>query len=109
MLDAASKRLYRKQAQVLQAVAHPIRLAIADSLRDGERCVCEIAGHVGSERSNVSRHLAIMLRAGVVECRKEGLMVYYSLRTPCILNFLSCASKVLRTNLAADAKALGRA
>ena len=107
MIDNHKRHLYEKQAEVVQALAHPLRLAIADLLQEGEHCVCEIAEHVGSERSNISRHLAVMLRAGVVQTRKDGVMAYYRLRTPCILRFLVCASDVLRHNLEEDAAALG--
>ena len=108
MLSKKTVKLYEKQAEVVQAVAHPLRLAIADYLAGGERCVCDIAEHVGANRSNVSRHLALMRKAGVVDSRKDGLMVYYWLRTPCILNFLRCASTVLRHNLAEDNKVLAK-
>ena len=87
---------YQKQAEVAKAVGHPLRVAIVDFLRDGEQCVCDIALQVGSERSNVSRHLAVMVRAGILEYRKEGLKVIYKLRTPCILDFFSCITDVLR-------------
>lgn len=106
MITARDKRRYERQAEVVQALAHPIRIAIADLLQRGERCVCDIAKHVGAERSNVSRHLAIMLKSGVVQTRKEGVMVYYGLRTPCILNFLTCASDVLRHNLEEETQTL---
>jgi ArsR family transcriptional regulator len=94
------------QARVLAALAHPIRVAIADLLKDGEVCVCEISSRIGAERSNTSRHLALMLKAGVVKTRKDGLQVFYSLRTPCVLNFLSCATRTLERNLKEQAAAL---
>lgn len=97
---------YEMQAQVLAALAHPIRVAVADLLKDGEVCVCEIADRIGTERSNTSRHLAIMLKAGVVKTRKDGLQVFYSLRTPCVLNFLNCATRTLERNLKEQAAAL---
>ena len=95
-MDADSKRMYKLMADVISAAGHEIRLAIIHYLKDGEQCVCDIATHVGAERSNVSRHLAVMLKAGVVECRKDGLRVLYSLRTPCVSGFLTCVSNVLR-------------
>ena len=101
------QRAFVAQARLLQALAHPLRLAVVDLLEGGERCVCEIAQHVGSERSNVSRHLALMQRAGVLDSRKDGLMVLYRLRTPCVLNLLTCATRTLRRNVAAEARALG--
>lgn len=88
--------LFQKQAEIAKAVAHPLRIAVIDFLKDGEKCVCDIAEHIGSERSNVSRHLGIMVGAGVLSCRKEGLKVYYKLRTPCVVDFLGCATRVLK-------------
>lgn len=87
---------YQKQAEVAKAIGHPLRVAIIDFLRAGEQCVCDIADYVGSERSNVSRHLSVMVRAGILEYHKEGLKVIYKLRTPCVLEFFSCITDVLR-------------
>jgi DNA-binding transcriptional ArsR family regulator len=107
-MDAMSKKLYEMKAEVIQAAGHPIRLAIIDFLKDGEQCVCDIATHVGAKRSNISRHLAVMLKAGIVDCRKDGLKVIYTLKTPCILNFLSCVTDVLRHRARAETKILRR-
>lgn len=109
MLDRATMDLYERKAEIIKAVAHPLRVAVVDFLKEGEKCVCEIAGHVGSERSNVSRHLAVMLKAGILRSRKEGLMVFYELRTPCIVNFLNCATQTLKHNVSEDARALAGA
>jgi len=106
MIDRQTRSLYIRQAAVLKALAHPLRVAIVDYLRDGERCVCDIAAHVGAERSNVSRHLAVMLRAGLVDCRREGLTVFYGLRTRCVLTFLSCAVRAARQRAAEEARIL---
>lgn len=95
-MDVATKKLYQMKAEVIAAAAHPIRLAILDCLRGGERCVCDIAVRVGAGRPNVSRHLAVMLKAGLVECRKEGLKVIYSLKAPCVLGLADCVADVLR-------------
>ncbi|MHC4580436.1 MAG: ArsR/SmtB family transcription factor [Planctomycetota bacterium] len=87
---------YEKQAEIAKAIGHPLRIAIIDFLKDGEQCVCDIAQHVGSERSNISRHLSVMVRAGILGYRKEGLKVIYRLRTPCILDFFSCVAVVIK-------------
>jgi len=96
MIDNKKALVFERQAEIAKAVAHPLRVAAIDFLKDGEKCVCEIAEHVGSERSNVSRHLAVMVGAGVLSCRKDGLKVFYKLRTPCVADFLSCVTRVLR-------------
>jgi DNA-binding transcriptional ArsR family regulator len=96
MSDKKKLLLFQKQAEIAKAVAHPLRIAIIDFLKSGEQCVCDIAEHIDSERSNVSRHLAVMVNAGVLEYRKEGLKVIYKLKTPCILEFFSCVTNVLK-------------
>jgi DNA-binding transcriptional ArsR family regulator len=104
-MDADAKRLYKLKADVIGAAGHPIRLAVIDFLKDGEQCVCDIADHVDAQRSNVSRHLGVLLNAGIVDQRKDGLKMIYSLKTPCILNFMKCVEGVLRAQ-AKDAAAL---
>ena len=98
-MNAKTRKLYEMKAEIFAAVGHPIRLAIIDFLKDGEKCVCDIARQAGAERSNVSRHLAVMLKAGLVEHRKDGLKMMYSLKTPCIMEFLSCVTNVLRRQM----------
>ena len=99
MPPETKKLLFEKQAEIAKAIAHPLRIAIVDFLKDGEQCVCDIAEYVGSERSNVSRHLSVMVRVGVLEHRKEGLKVVYRLKTPCILDFFSCTTACLKLQL----------
>jgi ArsR family transcriptional regulator len=96
MTDLKKRLLFEKQAKIIQAIAHPLRLEIIDFLKNGEQCVCDIAERVGSERSNVSRHLSLMVNAGVLEHRKEGLKVIYKLKCTCILDFFACISGVLK-------------
>jgi ArsR family transcriptional regulator len=106
MTDSKKRLLFQKQAQVAQAIGHPLRLAIIDFLKNGPQCVCDIAEYIGSERSNVSRHLSLMVAAGVLEHRKEGLKVIYRLKCPCILDFFSCMSGVLKQRAKDDKEIL---
>ncbi len=98
-MDQQKKRVLEMKSEIIQAAAHPIRFAIIEYLEGGEQCVCDIVLHVAAQRSNVSRHLALMLKAGVLECRKDGLKVFYQLKTPCILEFLGCVDQVLRERI----------
>lgn len=106
MLDSNQFLLFEKQAEIAKAIGHPVRVAILHFLEGGEQCVCDIAEHVGSERSNVSRHLSVMVSAGVLQSRKEGLKVIYELRTPCILEVFSCVTRVLKHRAAENDKLL---
>jgi ArsR family transcriptional regulator len=96
MLSKKQQILFEKQAEVAKAIAHPLRVSIVSFLKDGEQCVCDIADHIGAERSNVSRHLSVMVNAGLLEYRKEGLKVIYRLKCRCIVDFFSCVSSVLK-------------
>jgi ArsR family transcriptional regulator len=84
---------------VLKALAHPTRLFIADELGKSERCVCELTEMIGADTSTVSKHLSLMREAGIVADEKRGTMVYYRLKTPCILRFMDCVEDVLEINL----------
>ena len=106
MIAQKKRLLFEKQAKIVKSIAHPLRIAIADFLKDGEQCVCDIAEHIGSERSNVSRHLSVMVNAGVLGYRKEGLKVIYKLKTPCILDFFSCVTVCLKQQTKENEKLL---
>jgi DNA-binding transcriptional ArsR family regulator len=96
MIKKEKQLLYQKQAKVAAAIAHPLRAAILDFLKDGPQCVCDIAEHIDSERSNVSRHLSLMVSAGLLEYQKQGLKVIYCLKTPCVLDFLACMTECVK-------------
>ena len=85
---------YKAQARVLKALAHPSRLLMVEELSRGERCVCELADLVGAEMPTVSRHLALLREAGIVEDEKRGVQVFYRLKTPCVMNFFQCVAAV---------------
>jgi len=106
MISTKKHYLYEKQAEIAKAIAHPLRIAIVDFLKDGEQCVCDIAEYVGSERSNVSRHLSVMVNASVLEYHKEGLKVIYRLKCPCILDFFSYIIRVLKQQAKENEKLL---
>jgi ArsR family transcriptional regulator len=86
---------YKRRAQVLKALGHPSRLAMVEALLEGEKCVCELQELVGSDMSTVSKHLSVLRSASLVDDRKDGLKVYYSLRLPCIARFFECVDAVL--------------
>jgi len=94
-------KIYKARTDVVKAMAHEARMAIIDILgNDGEHCVCELEEKLGISQSSVSKHLSKLKDIGIVGRRKEGLKVYYSLKTPCIVNFFSCIDNVLQENIA---------
>ena len=105
-MKATDKRLYELKAEVLQGLATPIRLMIVSALAGGELCVCDIVARVDAERPNVSRHLGVMLHAGILEVRREGLKMIYRLATPCIVDFLGCIERMVCERIQNDAAIL---
>jgi len=60
--------------------------------------VCELTEMVGADMSTVSRHLAMLKGAGIVEDERRGAQVYYRLRVRCVLNFFDCVESVMKSN-----------
>jgi ArsR family transcriptional regulator len=87
--------VFKQQARVLKALANESRLKIVDRLFRGECSVGELTQVVGSDRTTVSKHLAVLRAHGIVSDRRDGNVVYYTLLTPCVMSFFSCASQVL--------------
>lgn len=93
------KELVEFRAEILKALAQPTRLKIVDFLRDGERCVCEIFPAIGEEQSNTSRHLNMMLAAGVLSRRKDGLKIYYAIKHPEILAVMDIITDIVKEEI----------
>jgi DNA-binding transcriptional ArsR family regulator len=74
--------LFEPVAERLRILGDPTRLRILNLLRAAELSVLEIAAKVGASQPNVSRHLALLLRAGIVTRRQEGRHVHYRVLDP---------------------------
>ena len=93
---AKTDDIFRRQARVLKALANESRLKIVDRLSQGETSAGDLTELVGSDQSTVSKHLAVLRSHGIVDDRREGNVVYYRLLIPCVTNFFSCATQVLK-------------
>jgi DNA-binding transcriptional ArsR family regulator len=87
---------YKQQARLLKALANETRLKIIDRLNKGECHVGELVRLIGADQSTVSKHLAVLRGIGVVDDERRGNTVFYRLLTPCVVNFFSCATEVIR-------------
>lgn len=91
--------LRRFKAGVFQVLANPTRIHIVECLRDGEITVSGILERVPIEPSNASQHLAVLRAKGLVVNRKEGNLVYYSLRDPLLIEVLDTMKRYFKANL----------
>jgi len=74
--------IYNMQATISKTLANPIRLAILHTLKDGEKNVNDLTDIIGISQSNLSQHLALMRQIGIVNTRKQGTSVFYSVTNP---------------------------
>lgn len=97
-----TQRKYDARVRVVKAMAHTTRMFIVDELaRAGERCVCELTEMIGADISTVSKHLAILKNAGLIDDDKRGNQVFYRLKVPCIMDFFRCVESVIKCNTTA--------
>ncbi|GAB4313360.1 MAG: hypothetical protein Kow0059_04570 [Candidatus Sumerlaeia bacterium] len=98
VMNRIEKKRLQEHARIIKAMAHPTRLFIIEELQRGERCVCDLQALIQSDMSTVSRHLSILKNAGLIQDERRGVQIFYSLRVPCVLNFLGCVDAVLEAN-----------
>lgn len=70
---------YTNCALLLKTIGHPLRLAILDSLKDGEKCVSDVCELVNTPQPNVSQHLSVLRSVGLVNAVEKGNMRSYSI------------------------------
>lgn len=82
-------------ANIFKALSSPMRLKIIYLLKNKPLCVCEIIKKIEAEQSNVSQHLAILKNQGILENKKDGLRIIYSIKNKEINNILEIAEKLI--------------
>jgi len=87
------------KAEFFKALAHPLRIKILAALRDGEFGVNELCARLGAEQSNLSQQLAVLRSRNIVNARKEGNNVFYSVRDPGIFRLLDVAEEIFNNHL----------
>ncbi len=85
-----------KKAEIFKALANPVRLDVIDQLLDGEKCVCEIQEILKKyQHAHISKSLQKLKSVGLIQDRRDGMNVYYSLKICCMSEFFSCLNKIL--------------
>ena len=87
---------YTKQASLLKALAHPVRLRILDILTQDEACVCHLTALLQQRQPYVSQHLMLLRELGLVLDRKEGTIVYYRLADRQLAQVIDVSREMLR-------------
>ena len=90
---------YESAAKLFRALMHPARLAILDTLRDGEHCVCHIEAVLGYRQAYISQQLSVLREAGLVQDRRDGWNVHYRVTQPQVFALLDVAMAMTGTPL----------
>jgi ArsR family transcriptional regulator len=91
--------LHKFKAEFFKTLAHPARLAILDHLRNGEKSVNELQTLLDADQSTISQQLARLRSGNLVDTRKEGTTVYYSIRDPMIFQLMDVAREIFNRQL----------
>jgi ArsR family transcriptional regulator len=95
-----TRPIYQVKADFFKTLAHPARIRVLELLRDGERSVGQLIPEVGLESSHLSQQLAVLRRANVLQARKEGTAVLYSVTDERIFDLLEVAKAIITSTLA---------
>jgi ArsR family transcriptional regulator, virulence genes transcriptional regulator len=102
--DDVDRKLFELQAELCKTLANPKRLEILEILKEyPEISVNELAERLEIPKANTSQHLAVLRQAGVVATRKDGINVYYSLRSTKISEACALTRQILVERLEAHA------
>jgi DNA-binding transcriptional ArsR family regulator len=99
VVRAEAAPIYRVKADFFRLLGHPARVRIIELLRDGERGVGDLQAALGLDSGGTSQHLTTMRRQGVLESRRAGTSVFYSVKDPRIFQLLEIAKQILTTQL----------
>jgi DNA-binding transcriptional ArsR family regulator len=89
-------------------MADPTRLRILHALHDGELCVNDILELVGGSQANVSKHLSVLRRVGLVDCRRDGVNIYYRIEDPTVFAICSSVCDSLERQVNAEKEEIER-
>jgi ArsR family transcriptional regulator len=80
-MATATRLDLERAARLFQALSDPTRLRLLQTLRRGERCVCDLMDATDAAQSRVSFHLRVLKDAGLIVDRRAGRWVHYRIDT----------------------------
>lgn len=96
---ALMQKIFKLQCEICNALGHPIRLAIVDRLHSGEAAASDLLTDLELSKANLSKHISLLMRSGIIESRKEGRQIYYRLTDPEITKACSIMRSILYRRL----------
>jgi ArsR family transcriptional regulator len=78
----AARKIFEMQCQICKAMAHPVRLEIVELLSENEMSAAALLEELGISKANLSKHMALLTQAGIVDAIRAGRQVNYRLTHP---------------------------
>ncbi|MFK7603590.1 ArsR/SmtB family transcription factor [Deinococcus sp. SM5_A1] len=94
-----NQSLHRYKASLFKSLAHPLRLALLDALRDGEKTVTQLQQLTSAEQATISQHLTVLRNHHFITFRKEGTLAYYRNEDPEVYIFLDLGRQLYERQL----------
>ena len=79
---AAHQKIFEMQCEICKSLGHPIRLQIVDRLNKGEAAASDLIASLEIPKGSLSKHMSLLIGGGIVESRREGRRIFYSLTDP---------------------------
>ncbi|TDC89235.1 ArsR family transcriptional regulator [Nonomuraea deserti] len=98
--------LYQAKAEFFRTLGHPVRIRVLELLQEGPRSVRDMLGAVDVEPSNLSQHLAVLRRTGIVTATREGATVVYALSSGDVAELMRSARRILTDVIAGQGELL---
>lgn len=89
------KVIMHLKVELFKVLTHPARIQILNLLESGERFACELTEEMGVEQSNLSQHLRILKKQGLIASRKDGTRVFYTALYPTVIEMLQLAEALV--------------
>lgn len=107
----AANPLNEKTLQLIserfRLLGDPVRLRLLQTLEQREMSVADLVAATGAAQANVSKHLQLLLRGGLVQRRREGLFVFYSVTDPRVFELCDAVCGSLTDHLTRELSQLG--
>lgn len=95
--------LSRERIELLKVIAHPVRIDILEQLEEGVKCVSDFEETLQASQSNISQHLSLLRRHGLIDYYVDGRLRCYFLVDAIVLDLLAIMRKQYTESLAAPA------
>ena len=98
---------HEKDSALFRALGEPVRLLILERLAGGELCACDLLENLDISQPTLSHHMKVLLDTGLVEGRRQGILVHYSIRPEAVEDLKNVVSELAPASVQAGRSCCG--